>query len=76
MKKYPIAAKVCQYILVQKRLTGRALASILKIHHSTLQRYLKGQRQPTPVVKQRMAKLMEEASFKDLVMKTFYSGTN
>ncbi|MEZ4722204.1 MAG: helix-turn-helix transcriptional regulator [Flavobacteriales bacterium] len=72
MKKYPIAAKVFQYVLVQKRLTGRALASILKIHHSTLQRYLKGQRQPTPVVKQRMAKLMQVGSFKELVTKAFY----
>lgn len=76
MQKHPIIAKVCWYIMSQKKLTGRALAALLKIHHSTVQRYLKGQHQPPPVIKQRMAKLMEVASFKELVAKAFYSRTN
>lgn len=72
MKKHPIPAKVCRYILLKKNLTYRALARGLQIHHSTLQRYLKGLHEPEPAIKQRMAKFMKANSYLELVKSAFY----
>lgn len=71
MIKHPITARVCRYILKEKGLSCRALALLIKTHHKTVQRYLKGLHEPTPAIKQRMAKLMKVATYSELVTKAY-----
>ncbi|GEM_PF-6260826 len=71
MEKHPISARVCRYILRTKGISKRAAARILKVHHRTFERYLRGEYEPNRVVKHRMALLMRVPTYLDLVKKAY-----
>jgi transcriptional regulator with XRE-family HTH domain len=66
-KKYPWTSTACHYVMAQKKLSARAIARVLGIHHSTWQGYLKGQHQPKAAIQRKISAMMQVKSFETLV---------
>lgn len=65
--KHETTAVVCRYVMRQLRLSGRAMARELGVHHRTWQRYVDGSRRPPKEVKSTLARLMQVDAFIDLI---------
>ena len=71
MNTHYIISVVAKYVLQSKKMTSRAVARSLGIHHSTWQRYVKGQSRPTKAIKYKIIRFMRTQSFGDLVSDAF-----
>ncbi|MEZ4722911.1 MAG: helix-turn-helix transcriptional regulator [Flavobacteriales bacterium] len=62
---------VCRYILDKMKMSNRAVARALGIHHRTWQRYVGGESSPTPHIKYKMVKLMRAENYMALINTAF-----
>lgn len=65
--KHPAIASLCSGLMREKRMSARAMARALRIHHSTFQDYLAGRHRPAPHIRVRLALLAGVAAFDTLV---------
>lgn len=64
--KHKHIARLCRRMMVQSKLSGRAMSRALRIHHKTWQRYLRGSHLPSAEIRERMVRLMGAESFRTL----------
>lgn len=66
-KRFPWTSTVCHYVMEQKKLSARAVARVLGVHHSTWQAYLAGKHQPKAAIQRKISALMQVKSYDKLV---------
>lgn len=53
--------------MAKKKLSARAIARVLGIHHSTWQGYLAGKHRPDAAIRKKIRIMMQEENFESLV---------
>lgn len=71
MMRFQTTAIVCHYMQKKLKLSGRAMAKVLNVHHRTWYGCFHGTRRPTPALMARMAEMMGMENFNLLVAEAY-----
>ncbi len=69
--KYKTTAVVCGYVMIEKKISGRALAKKLGIHFTTWHRYVRGEHRPNAALKARLVSMMGAENFIELIQRAY-----